>query len=140
MSTLKDVSIIVKWNGKEFPIMDLSDQETVAVLKHEIAKLTNVRPERQKLLNLKHKGLYISFNRQAKPSNGHFKRNVRIQNNSPLMPCLILTFCVWHFFIRQKCYGRLAPECIGFESEFQIDDGRIARGGHSRCPEFHRQP
>lgn len=56
MSTLKDVSIIVKWNGKEFPITDLSDQETVAVLKHEIAKLTNVRPERQKLLNLKYKG------------------------------------------------------------------------------------
>lgn len=58
MSTLKDVSIIVKWNGKEYPIMDLSDQETVAVLKHEIARLTNVRPERQKLMNLKHKGLY----------------------------------------------------------------------------------
>lgn len=57
MSTLKDVSIIVKWNGKEFPITDLSDQETVAVLKHEIAKLTNVRPERQKLLNLKYKGM-----------------------------------------------------------------------------------
>lgn len=56
MSTLKDVSIIVKWNGKEYPITDLSDQETVAVLKHEIAKLTNVRPERQKLLNLKHRG------------------------------------------------------------------------------------
>lgn len=56
MSTIKDVSIIVKWNGKEYPILDLSDQETVAVLKHEIAKLTNVRPERQKLLNLKHKG------------------------------------------------------------------------------------
>lgn len=56
MSTLKDVSIIVKWNGKEFPITDLSDQETVAVLKHEIARLTNVRPERQKLLNLKYKG------------------------------------------------------------------------------------
>lgn len=59
MSTIKDVSIIVKWNGKEFPIMDqLSDQDTVAVLKHEIAKLTNVRPERQKLLNLKYKGMF----------------------------------------------------------------------------------
>lgn len=58
MSTLKDVSIIVKWNGKEYPITDMSDQETVAVLKHEIARLTNVRPERQKLLNLKHKGNY----------------------------------------------------------------------------------
>lgn len=56
MSSIKDVSIIVKWNGKEFPILDLSDQETVAVLKHEIAKLTNVRPERQKLLNLKYRG------------------------------------------------------------------------------------
>lgn len=56
MTTLKDVSIIVKWNGKEYAITDLSDQETVAVLKHEIAKLTNVRPERQKLLNLKHRG------------------------------------------------------------------------------------
>lgn len=55
-STLKDVSILVKWNGKEYPITDLSDQETVAVLKHEIARLTNVRPERQKLLNLKFKG------------------------------------------------------------------------------------
>lgn len=57
MSSLKDVSIILKWNGKEFKITDLSDQETVAALKHEIAKLTNVRPERQKLLNLKHKGM-----------------------------------------------------------------------------------
>lgn len=41
---------------------DLSDQETVAVLKHEIAKLTNVRPERQKLLNLKHRGMIESPN------------------------------------------------------------------------------
>lgn len=61
MSSIKDVSIIVKWNGKEFPILDLSDQETVAVLKHEIAKLTNVRPERQKLLNLKYRGTIASI-------------------------------------------------------------------------------
>lgn len=62
MSALKDVSIIVKWNGKEYPITDLSDQETVAVLKHEIARLTNVRPNRQKLLNLKYKGSSPSDN------------------------------------------------------------------------------
>lgn len=31
----------------------------MAVLKHEIAKLTNVRPERQKLLNLKHRGMIL---------------------------------------------------------------------------------
>lgn len=60
MSSLKDVSIIVKWNGKEYPITDLSDQETVAMLKHEIANLTNVRPERQKLLNLKYRGRTIN--------------------------------------------------------------------------------
>lgn len=56
MTEIKDVSILVKWNGKEYPITDLSDQETVAVLKHEIARLTNVKPERQKLLNLRYKG------------------------------------------------------------------------------------
>lgn len=58
MSAIKDVSFIVKWNGKEYPVTDLSDQETVAVLKHEIARLTNVRPERQKLLNLRYKGVH----------------------------------------------------------------------------------
>lgn len=58
MAELKEVQIIVKWSGKEFPISDLSDLDTVAVLKHEIYKATNVRPERQKLLNLKHKGKF----------------------------------------------------------------------------------
>ena len=46
--------------GKEYPVTDLSREETVAMLKHEIAKLTNVRPERQKLLNLKHKGISLT--------------------------------------------------------------------------------
>lgn len=62
MSAIKDVSIIVKWNGREYPVTDLSDQETVAVLKHEIARLTNVRPERQKLLNLRYKGMPCLIN------------------------------------------------------------------------------
>lgn len=84
-STLKDVSIIVKWNGKEYPITDLSDQETVAVLKHEIARLTNVRPERQKLLNLKHKGTYPT--RRKKKKNGFKGSNFLSQANQPQMNC-----------------------------------------------------
>lgn len=47
--------VIVKWSGKEYPV-DLTDQDTVEVLRHEIFRKTQVRPERQKLLNLKHKG------------------------------------------------------------------------------------
>lgn len=54
MDEPKDVSILVKWCGKEYPITDLNEHDTVAVLRHEICKLTHVRPERQKLLNLKH--------------------------------------------------------------------------------------
>lgn len=56
MDNNKEVSIIVKWSGKEYPMTDLTEQDTVAVLKHEIFKATHVRPERQKLLNLRHKG------------------------------------------------------------------------------------
>ncbi|XP_054730380.1 ubiquitin-like domain-containing CTD phosphatase 1 [Anastrepha obliqua] len=48
--------ITVKWGGKEYLITDLTDQDTVAVLRHEIFKLTQVRPQRQKLINLKYKG------------------------------------------------------------------------------------
>ncbi|XP_055378460.1 ubiquitin-like domain-containing CTD phosphatase 1 [Condylostylus longicornis] len=55
MDDVKDVTFIVKWSGKEFPISDLVEQDTVAILKHEIYKKTQVRPERQKLLNLKYK-------------------------------------------------------------------------------------
>lgn len=76
---IKEVSIIVKWCGKEYHINDLTDHDTVAVLKHEIMKQTQViqflllffyeinielnfviqvRPERQKLLNLKYKNKF----------------------------------------------------------------------------------
>lgn len=68
MEDIKEVSIIIKWSGKEYPITDLTEHCTVAILKHEIMKKTQVRPERQKLLNLKYKGkppkdcyFYISF-------------------------------------------------------------------------------
>lgn len=61
MENVKEVSIIVKWSGNEYPMTDLTEQDTVAVLKHEIFKATHVRPERQKLLNLRHKGMYIDY-------------------------------------------------------------------------------
>lgn len=56
MSEIQEITIVVKWSAKEYPINDLTDQDTVAVLRHEIFKKTQVRPERQKLLNLKYKG------------------------------------------------------------------------------------
>jgi ubiquitin-like domain-containing CTD phosphatase 1 len=48
----------VKWSGKEYEI-ELTENETVADLKNAIEKETGVRPERQKLLNLKLKGLGV---------------------------------------------------------------------------------
>lgn len=47
--------IIVKWSGKEYEII-LTENDTVADLKEAIQKATLVRPDRQKLLNLKLKG------------------------------------------------------------------------------------
>lgn len=53
----EEVKLIVKWSGKEYEIESLSENDIVATLKDAIFKKTGVRPERQKLLNLKHKGL-----------------------------------------------------------------------------------
>lgn len=47
---------VVKWSGKEYELCNLSDSDSVATLKEAIHKETGVRPERQKLLNLKFKG------------------------------------------------------------------------------------
>lgn len=49
--------IVVKWSGKEFPMVDLREDDDVAALKAAIQAATGVRPERQKLLNLKAKGM-----------------------------------------------------------------------------------
>jgi len=57
MDNVKDITIVIKWSGKEYPISDLTEHDTVAILKHEICNKTQVRPERQKLLNLKYKGM-----------------------------------------------------------------------------------
>lgn len=52
-----EVKLIVKWNGKEYEILNLSQNDTVADLKDAIQKQTGVRSDRQKLLNLKLKGI-----------------------------------------------------------------------------------
>lgn len=61
--SIKDVLILVKWCGKEYTIGDLNELDTVAGLRHEIFKQTQVRPERQKLLNLKFKGYILRTNK-----------------------------------------------------------------------------
>lgn len=52
--------IVVRWSGKEYDILDLQEEDTVLTLKEYIYKETGVRPERQRLLNLKSKG-YVLF-------------------------------------------------------------------------------
>lgn len=49
-------TIIVKWNGQEYEIKDLQNDTTIHELKARIYEETGVRPDRQKLLNLKCKG------------------------------------------------------------------------------------
>ena len=50
------VNVIVKWAGKEYNVDNLDAGDTVMDLKVKIMEQTGVRPERQKLLNLKVKG------------------------------------------------------------------------------------
>ncbi|KAG7200664.1 hypothetical protein KM043_001218 [Ampulex compressa] len=52
----KELKITVKWSGKEYEIIDVQEEDTVRSLKERIYGETGVRPERQKLLNLKVKG------------------------------------------------------------------------------------
>lgn len=49
-------SLTIKWAGKEYEVSGLGPEDTVLSLKVKIMELTSVRPERQKLLNLKYKG------------------------------------------------------------------------------------
>lgn len=76
MTDIKEITIVVKWSAKEYPITDLTDQDTVAVLRHEIFKNTQVRPERQKLLNLKYKGKLAEDN--LKLGNLELKPNFKL--------------------------------------------------------------
>ena len=50
------MSMVVKWAGKEYSMENINPEDTVLDLKVKIQSQTGVRPERQKLLNLKVKG------------------------------------------------------------------------------------
>lgn len=52
----ENLDLVVKWNNKEFDISYIRDKDCVSALKELIFDVTGVRPERQKLLNLRHKG------------------------------------------------------------------------------------
>ncbi|GBP35634.1 Ubiquitin-like domain-containing CTD phosphatase 1 [Eumeta japonica] len=47
---------VVKWNGQEYELPELTPTDSVAMLKSAIENATRVRPERQKLLNIKYQG------------------------------------------------------------------------------------
>lgn len=55
-----ELRIVVKWSGKEYDILDIQEEDTVLTLKERIHRETGVRPERQKLLNLKFKGYVLN--------------------------------------------------------------------------------
>jgi len=55
-----ELRIVVKWSGKEYDILDIQEEDTVLTLKERIHRETGVRPERQKLLNLKFKGYILN--------------------------------------------------------------------------------
>lgn len=55
------IKLSVKWNGREYEMPELSPSDSVAMLKIAIENATGVRPERQKLLNVKFQGNYIQL-------------------------------------------------------------------------------
>jgi len=52
---VETIKIILKWNAHTFHL-ELENCDNVAILRYEICKETQVKPERQKILNLKAKG------------------------------------------------------------------------------------
>lgn len=54
-----EIKITVKWSGKEYEIVDIQSNDSVLSLKDKIYLKTGVRPQRQKLLNLKIKGMKL---------------------------------------------------------------------------------
>ncbi|XP_059050522.1 ubiquitin-like domain-containing CTD phosphatase 1 [Achroia grisella] len=56
------LKLSVKWNGKEYEIPEFSPSDSVAMLKIAIENATGVRPERQKLLNVKFQGKVATDN------------------------------------------------------------------------------
>lgn len=58
-STASSLDIVIKWNGNDYDVKNLNTNSDVKTLKDEIFKCTGVRPERQKLINLRISGYYI---------------------------------------------------------------------------------
>lgn len=50
------LDIVIKWNGNDYDVKNLNTNSDVKTLKEEIFKCTGVRPERQKLINLRISG------------------------------------------------------------------------------------
>jgi len=58
-SPTSSLDIVIKWNGNDYDVKKLNTNSDVKTLKEEIFKCTGVRPERQKLINLRISGKYI---------------------------------------------------------------------------------
>jgi len=58
-SSISLLDIVIKWNGNDYDIKNLNINSNVKTLKEEIFKCTGVRPERQKLINLRMSGYII---------------------------------------------------------------------------------
>ena len=69
-------SVVIKWNGKTYPIDNIKETATVGDLKSIIEEKTCVRTSRQKLLNLKLKGKAPGDNDLLTACN--FKKNMKI--------------------------------------------------------------
>jgi len=50
------LDMVIKWNGNDYDVKNLNTNSDVKSLKEEIFKCTGVRPERQKLINLRISG------------------------------------------------------------------------------------
>lgn len=55
-SSTGSLDIVIKWNGNDYDVKNLNPDSDVKSLKEEIFKCTGVRPERQKLINLRLSG------------------------------------------------------------------------------------
>ncbi|CAH1736443.1 hypothetical protein AGLY_005045 [Aphis glycines] len=55
-SSISVLDIVIKWNGNDYDVKNLNTNSDVRTLKEEIFKCTGVRPERQKLINLRISG------------------------------------------------------------------------------------
>lgn len=53
------LDIVIKWNGNDYDVKNLNTNSDVRTLKEEIFKCTGVRPERQKLINLRISGKHV---------------------------------------------------------------------------------